>query len=144
MAESECCDDYDDLSECDEIGDLQEGVDIINSLPLSEDDDEPYCICLEPNNQHMIACDGEKCEIQWYHFTCVGVDPMAIPKGKWYCKECMTARKKTGIVCCYKVVLLHHETKMCACVKCKKNSMHGRLRVICERNLSWLCYNLNF
>ena len=72
MAESECCDDYDDLSECDEIGDLQEGVDIINSLPLSEDDDEPYCICLEPNNQHMIACDGEKCEIQWYHFTNYG------------------------------------------------------------------------
>ncbi|XP_076244745.1 misexpression suppressor of ras 4 [Calliopsis andreniformis] len=54
-----------------------------------------YCYCQCPYDEvsEMIACDGEDCRIEWFHFECVGI--MVPPKGKWYCPDC---RKKHGIV----------------------------------------------
>lgn len=54
-----------------------------------------YCYCRCPYDEvsEMIACDGEDCRIEWFHFECVGI--MVPPKGKWYCPDC---RKKHGIV----------------------------------------------
>ncbi|XP_003723707.2 uncharacterized protein LOC100892388 isoform X2 [Strongylocentrotus purpuratus] len=45
----------------------------------------------------MIACDNPQCEIEWYHFTCVGVTK--VPKDEWFCPFCSkeaaeTLRKK--------------------------------------------------
>lgn len=34
----------------------------------------------------MIACDNPQCEIEWYHFTCVGVTK--VPKDEWFCPFC--------------------------------------------------------
>lgn len=34
----------------------------------------------------MIACDGDNCRIEWFHFECVGI--IMPPKGKWFCPEC--------------------------------------------------------
>ena len=54
-----------------------------------------YCYCQCPYDEvsEMIACDGEDCRIEWFHFECVGI--MVPPKGKWYCPDC---RKKHDIV----------------------------------------------
>lgn len=47
-----------------------------------------YCYCRCPYDEvsEMIACDGENCRIEWYHFECVGI--MVPPEGKWYCPDC--------------------------------------------------------
>ena len=34
----------------------------------------------------MIGCDGSDCELEWFHFECVGI--MVPPVGKWYCRQC--------------------------------------------------------
>lgn len=47
-----------------------------------------YCYCQCPYDEvsEMIACDGDDCRIEWFHFECVGI--MVPPKGKWYCPDC--------------------------------------------------------
>ncbi|KAG1504744.1 hypothetical protein G6F46_001511 [Rhizopus delemar] len=51
------------------------------------DPNEPiYCYCNQVSFGDMIACDGENCEKEWFHYACVGlVEP---PVGKWYCDYC--------------------------------------------------------
>ena len=34
----------------------------------------------------MIGCDGPDCQLEWFHFECVGI--MVPPDGKWYCPQC--------------------------------------------------------
>jgi hypothetical protein len=34
----------------------------------------------------MIACDNEECEVEWFHYACVGLN--GPPKGKWFCPNC--------------------------------------------------------
>ncbi|XP_076646319.1 misexpression suppressor of ras 4 [Halictus rubicundus] len=66
-----------------------------NNPPIPERPVNLYCYCQCPYDEvsEMIACDGEDCRIEWFHFECVGI--MVPPKGKWYCPDC---RKKHGIV----------------------------------------------
>ncbi|EDV37565.1 uncharacterized protein Dana_GF11347, isoform A [Drosophila ananassae] len=47
-----------------------------------------YCYCRCPYDEvsEMIACDGDNCQIEWFHFECVGI--MVAPQGKWFCAEC--------------------------------------------------------
>ncbi|GAN03186.1 PHDfinger domain containing protein [Mucor ambiguus] len=51
------------------------------------DSNEPtYCYCKQVSFGDMIACDGDNCEREWFHYNCVGlVEP---PAGKWFCEEC--------------------------------------------------------
>ncbi|XP_066594484.1 uncharacterized protein [Prorops nasuta] len=64
------------------------------NVPLQRSDNL-YCYCQCPYDEvsEMIACDGNDCKIEWFHFECVGI--MVPPKGKWYCPDC---RKRLGIV----------------------------------------------
>lgn len=49
--------------------------------------DEPlYCLCHQLSYGEMICCDNSSCAIQWFHFSCVGIDHS--PKGKWFCPNC--------------------------------------------------------
>lgn len=50
-------------------------------------DQTKYCICRQVSYGGMVACDNEDCEIQWFHFGCVGLTEE--PPGKWYCPECL-------------------------------------------------------
>ncbi|KAI9315950.1 hypothetical protein BX666DRAFT_1953136 [Dichotomocladium elegans] len=54
---------------------------------LEIDPNEPrYCICNQVSFGDMVACDGENCEKEWFHYACVGlVEP---PAGKWFCDDC--------------------------------------------------------
>ncbi|KAJ5057516.1 hypothetical protein PSV09DRAFT_2260183 [Bipolaris maydis] len=47
-----------------------------------------YCFCGTPDTNDMIACDGKGCATEWFHFTCVGLTPETVPKGKWFCDDC--------------------------------------------------------
>ncbi|KRY40740.1 Inhibitor of growth protein 2 [Trichinella spiralis] len=48
--------------------------------------DPVYCICQKVMQDSMVACDGEDCQYQWFHFKCVNV--LSKPRGKWYCPDC--------------------------------------------------------
>ncbi|KAK9511510.1 hypothetical protein O3M35_000150 [Rhynocoris fuscipes] len=51
-----------------------------------------YCYCRCPYDEvsEMIACDDENCEIEWFHFECVGI--LVPPRGQWFCPGCRKAR----------------------------------------------------
>lgn len=49
--------------------------------------EEGYCYCNGPDSGRMLACDGEECKKQWFHFECVGIEEAPESK-KWYCKDC--------------------------------------------------------
>ncbi|EPB82501.1 hypothetical protein HMPREF1544_10754 [Mucor circinelloides 1006PhL] len=58
------------------------------TLPeIDIDPNEPkYCYCNQVSFGDMVACDGDNCEKEWFHYTCVGLaEP---PVGKWYCDDC--------------------------------------------------------
>ncbi len=49
-------------------------------------DDKEYCICHRVSQGNMIACDGDSCPIEWFHWDCV--DVVTEPVGDWYCPDC--------------------------------------------------------
>ncbi|KAM7331830.1 hypothetical protein ACRRTK_008538 [Alexandromys fortis] len=54
-------------------------------LPI--DPKEPtYCLCSQVSYGEMIGCDHDQCPIEWFHFSCVGLNHKS--KGKWYCPKC--------------------------------------------------------
>lgn len=54
-------------------------------------DETKYCICRQISYGEMVACDNRECEIEWFHYGCVGITQP--PKGKWFCPDC--SRKMT-------------------------------------------------
>ncbi|XP_034652739.1 uncharacterized protein LOC117891403 [Drosophila subobscura] len=55
---------------------------------LAREGESVYCYCRCPYDEvsEMIACDGDNCLIEWFHFECVGI--MVAPQGRWFCAEC--------------------------------------------------------
>jgi len=48
---------------------------------------EVYCKCRSHiQGSSMIACDNDRCKIEWFHYECVGITTP--PEGEWYCEEC--------------------------------------------------------
>ncbi|KAG6524329.1 hypothetical protein ZIOFF_010298 [Zingiber officinale] len=62
-------------------------------LELPVDPNEPrYCVCHQVSYGNMVACDNPSCQIEWFHFECVGLKEH--PKGKWYCPNCVGLQKR--------------------------------------------------
>lgn len=58
-----------------------------DNLDMDEDaDDTQYCVCERVSFGDMVACDNPKCDIQWFHWECVGLTQE--PKGEWLCPIC--------------------------------------------------------
>ena len=59
----------------------------------ADGDGRVYCYCRRPYDelQGMIGCDGASCQIEWFHFECVGI--LVPPKGNWYCPECQKGQQ---------------------------------------------------
>ena len=51
-----------------------------------------YCICQGPSDGNMVACDNEDCEVEWFHFECMGLQEH--PTGEWFCPTCTKAQTK--------------------------------------------------
>lgn len=60
--------------------------------PKTNEYGEPlYCYCNQVAYGEMVGCDGEHCELEWFHLPCIGL--ATLPKGKWYCKDCLYKMK---------------------------------------------------
>jgi hypothetical protein len=57
----------------------------LDLLPV-DPNERIYCLCNQISFGEMIACDNTYCEIEWFHYSCVGLE--GPPKGKWYCPVC--------------------------------------------------------
>ncbi|EPR79600.1 PHD finger domain protein [Spraguea lophii 42_110] len=51
-----------------------------------EDERRKYCICQSDISDNMIACDNEQCDVEWYHYKCIGLTEQ--PYGDWICNKC--------------------------------------------------------
>ncbi|XP_038065836.1 uncharacterized protein LOC119735944 [Patiria miniata] len=81
---------FDDFSD---FSDLSEGEYDVNIMPddvddMDEDDGREFCVCKRVPTKEMIACDGESCSVEWYHYECVGLTAATIPNGEWLCDNC--------------------------------------------------------
>jgi len=47
---------------------------------------EKYCYCGQGSHGEMVACDNSQCNIEWFHYGCVGLQ--SPPAGHWLCPEC--------------------------------------------------------
>ncbi|AET40109.1 Pho23p Ecym_5350 [Eremothecium cymbalariae DBVPG len=45
-----------------------------------------YCYCNQVAYGEMVGCDGENCQLEWFHLSCINLE--TLPKGKWYCDDC--------------------------------------------------------
>lgn len=65
----------------------------IEWLPHRIDPNEPtYCTCNQVSYGEMVGCDNQKCQIEWFHYACVGITEP--PTGNWYCPLCRSMQKK--------------------------------------------------
>lgn len=53
-----------------------------------------YCFCHQVSYGNMVCCDNNKCDVGWFHFSCVGITNK--PKGKWYCPQCKPSKAGPG------------------------------------------------
>jgi hypothetical protein len=65
-----------------------------NPLAPSNSVEPLYCNCRKVSYGAMVACDNEDCELEWFHFACVGLETK--PRGKWYCEDCRKKMSKKG------------------------------------------------
>lgn len=57
----------------------------VSEMPY--DPTEPtYCYCDQVSFDEMVACDNDDCDIEWFHYACVGLTSQ--PRHEWYCRFC--------------------------------------------------------
>lgn len=60
-----------------------------SSLTRHHIKEEKYCMCRNISYGPMIACDNEKCPIEWFHYGCIGLTKAPKNEVKWFCgQEC--------------------------------------------------------
>ncbi|KAL6091581.1 hypothetical protein STEG23_034547 [Scotinomys teguina] len=52
-----------------------------------------YYLCNQVSCGEMIGCDNDECPIEWFHFSCVGLNHK--PKDKWHYPKCRGENEKT-------------------------------------------------
>merc|ERR1719499_2866037 len=57
-------------------------------LVRNNHDRKTWCFCNQKSSGQMIGCDNENCEIEWFHFVCVGLKVK--PAGPWLCARCQS------------------------------------------------------
>jgi len=57
-------------------------------LRKNNHDRKTWCFCNQKASGQMIACEKEDCEIEWFHFVCVGLKVK--PAGAWICARCQS------------------------------------------------------
>ena len=66
----------------------------VYDAPMANPNEPTYCVCNQVSFGEMIACENDSCPIEWYHFSCVGLNPTKKIKGKWICPTCKAAGVK--------------------------------------------------
>ncbi|KAL9090633.1 MAG: hypothetical protein Q9159_001880 [Coniocarpon cinnabarinum] len=52
-----------------------------------DENEERICHCNRVSFGDMVACDNERCKIEWFHVECVGLDKPPKENVKWFCSE---------------------------------------------------------
>ncbi|XP_070576143.1 uncharacterized protein [Ptychodera flava] len=68
--------------------DLGGSVDDVKEIEEHSIEEESFCICKGEETEFMVACDNEKCAIEWWHYACAGLTPKTVPDGDWICPKC--------------------------------------------------------
>ncbi|QLG72019.1 hypothetical protein HG535_0C03720 [Zygotorulaspora mrakii] len=67
--------------------------DLFSSINTNEEEDKTlYCFCQSVSYGEMVACDGEHCKFEWFHYSCVNLKEP--PKGAWFCPDCRQQMNK--------------------------------------------------
>ena len=64
------------------------------SAPPVDPNEPRYCVCQRVSFGAMIACDNDNCDMEWFHYSCVGLSTEAKFKGNWYCPACTAERRR--------------------------------------------------
>ena len=73
----------------EEITTFHIGPSLDNPVPAFKSIFKIYCSCrLQDHGDDMVLCDTCK---EWYHFTCVGIQPGTKLGAKWHCDNCFTS-----------------------------------------------------
>ncbi|KAF2104667.1 hypothetical protein NA57DRAFT_51481 [Rhizodiscina lignyota] len=80
--------DVNDEEDVDMEGEDAEGEEIEGSEE-GEDGEPRYCFCNEVSYGTMVGCDGDDCEKQWFHLSCVGLREAPKSDETWYCADCL-------------------------------------------------------
>jgi len=56
--------------------------------------EEKFCSCKKSSYGDMIACDNSKCDIEWFHYGCVGLKQAPSQNENWYCPTCKPVFEK--------------------------------------------------
>jgi len=59
---------------------------------VPEPNEPRYCLCNQVSFGEMVGCDNPECQIEWFHYGCVGLTEA--PAGKWFCPPCTARMKK--------------------------------------------------
>ena len=87
--------DFSDLSD-DEIEQITLFAEQFDIESEDDESDNTYCICRQQGTTEMIACDNDKCDIEWFHYECIGLSPETIPEDSWICDRCRPGPSSQG------------------------------------------------
>lgn len=59
---------------------------LVSKPVVQKEEEGVYCFCKKYAVGKMIACDNPSCKIEWFHWSCVGIN--VEPKGNWICPGC--------------------------------------------------------
>jgi len=125
------------VSSLDTRGESMESPLSFSSLILSR---ETVCMCRKESHGEMIACDNEKCPIEWYHLSCLGL--RTAPAGPWVCPRCLPRTQSADVCICRRECTLTQIA--CANAACPTKQFHMRclgLKSVpaAARKGTWLC-----
>ena len=57
--------------------------------------EKTWCYCGEDESyDKMIACEHPDCEVEWFHYSCVGLTEELVPDGDWFCSDCQMLTRR--------------------------------------------------
>jgi hypothetical protein len=65
-----------------------------NTQEKIEENEPIYCLCQQVAFGEMVSCDNDDCEIEWFHYACVGLTKE--PRSHWFCQFCTGGRRRGG------------------------------------------------
>ena len=51
-----------------------------------------WCYCGQDESyDKMIACEHPDCEVEWFHYSCIGLTEELVSDGDWFCPDCQAS-----------------------------------------------------
>ena len=54
--------------------------------------EKTWCYCGQDESyDKIIACEHPDCEVEWFHYSCIGLTKELVSDGDWFCPDCQTS-----------------------------------------------------